>query len=731
MAKGNRFCQNLKVARLHEEASLSQATPCVEIAVFCPLPHTFAYIWPKEFGKPEAGLRAIISFGRGQRTGVIVNTPVNVPEGIECKPVIDRLDHQPIYDAKRIHWLERAEQYYTAAPGEMWETALAWAAGEEKRRWHCADKDALIQFDPGLAEAFSNRSALSAGTLAKRLPPSGFHHRLHQAEASGLLQEVVPEPDTERLQMGEERIPEQLTPAQTIALTAIEKAEAFNPFLLFGCTGSGKTEVYIRAALSKIGAGGQVLILVPEIGLTPQWLSRIRKRFSSVAVWHSALSDKQRRAVRAGLADVEVLIGTRSALFLPLPRLSMVVVDEEHDSSFKQQEGVAYSARDLAVLLAQEVGIPVVLGSATPSLESWRHIKSGQYQLLSLPEPIVPHPSPVPHIVDICGSESPLSESMLKALQETKQQGSQSLLYLNRRGYAPALNCTACGDVPECPACSLRLTLHRKRGQLRCHACGFIRPVPHVCEQCGEDALLPLGAGTEKIEEQLEREFPELRFARLDRDAVRSEKKLLRVLSDFSTGKLDCLIGTQMLIKGHHFPKVTLVGVVNADLGLSLPDFRAGERWWQQLTQVLGRAGRGENPGKIVIQTFDPKAPWLSKIGDRHAEATLDEELGRRQVLNYPPYARWVRIIFSSGNAARANEAASKMADILRQMPGVRLVGPMPCAIERLATRYRFEILLQDETRKHLPWALSPIFKRLPVPPGVRRKIDVDPVDMM
>jgi len=677
------------------------------------------------------GLRAIVPFGRGRRTGVIVNASVKVPTGIECKPVIDRFDHQPLYDAKRIHWLERAEQYYTTAPGEMWETALAWAAGEGKRRWHCADRDALSRFDPDLAEAFSNRSTLSAGTLARRLPPSGFHHHLRQAEASGLLQEVVPEPDEDRVQMGDECIPEQLTSAQTVALTAIEKARAFTPFLLFGCTGSGKTEVYIRAALSKISAGGQVLILVPEIGLTPQWLSRIRKRFSSVAVWHSALSDKQRRAVRAGLKDVKVLVGTRSALFLPLPRLSMIVVDEEHDSSFKQQEGVTYSARDLAVLLAQEIEIPVVLGSATPSLESWRHIKSGQYQLLSLPDPIVPHPSPVPRIVDICGSESPLSEPMLKALQETKKLGSQSLLYLNRRGYAPALNCTACGDVPECPACSLRLTLHRKRGQLRCHACGFIRPVPHVCEQCGEDALLPLGAGTEKVEEQLEREFPELRFARLDRDAVRSEKKLLRILSDFSTGKLDCLIGTQMLIKGHHFPKVTLVGVVNADLGLSLPDFRAGERWWQQLTQVLGRAGRGEDPGNVVIQTYDPKAPWLLKIGDRHAEATLDEELGRRQVLNYPPYARWVRIVFSSPNSARASGAAEKAAGLLKKVSGIQITGPMPCAIERLATRYRFEILLRDETRKHLPWALSSILKRLPIPSGVRRKVDVDPVDMM
>ncbi len=710
---------------------LSQSTLFVEVAVSCPLPNTFTYLWPREFGSPELGVRVIVPFGRGKCTGVIVNASASMPEGIECKAVIDRLDHQPLYDARRIHWLERAGKYYLAAPGEMWETAFSWAAGEEKRRWRRVGQDVLSRADPGLAEAFSNRSTLSAGTLAKRLPPSGFHFRLHQAEALGLLREVVSEPDEGCIQIGNERIPEKMTPAQSVAFSSIEKAKSFASFMLFGCTGSGKTEVYIRTAQSKISAGGQVLILVPEIGLTPQWLSRIRMRFPSVAVWHSGLPDKQRRAVRAGLDNVDVLVGTRSALFLPLPRLSMIVVDEEHDSSFKQQEGVAYSARDLAVLLAQELDIPIVLGSATPSLESWRHAKSGHYRRLSLPKPIVSHPSPVPLIVNICGSESPLSEPMLTALQETKQRGLQSLLYLNRRGYAPALNCTACGDVRECPACSLRLTLHRRRGELRCHACGFIRPAPQVCEQCGEDALLPLGTGTERVEEQLEKEMPGLRFARLDRDAVRSEKKLLRILSDFSACRLDCLIGTQMLIKGHHFPKVTLVGVVNADLGLGLPDFRAGERWWQQLTQVLGRTGRGRDPGQVIIQTYSPSAPWLARIGDIHAEASLNEELKCRQALNYPPYARWVRIVFSSANAVRANEAAGKMADTLRKMPGIQLVGPMPCAIERLASRYRFELLLRDEARKHLPWMISPILKRMTPPAGVRRKVDVDPVDMM
>jgi len=703
----------------------------VEVAVFCPLPATFTYQWPAEFGVPAPGLRVRVPFGRGTRPGVVTAISDKAPEGVACKAVCDLLDAAPLYNAARIRWLARAGQYYLTAPGEMWETAYAWAADEGKRRWHCPDREALGCLDAGLADCFSHRNTLAAGTMARRLPAAGFYHRLHEAVAAGLLKEVAPQLDTGSAPAMDEAVPERLTEAQSKVLSSIESASGFSSFLLFGCTGSGKTEIYIRAARERVAQGGQVLILVPEIGLTPQWLGRICKRFSSVAVWHSALSNGQRRAVRAQLADVEVLVGTRSALFLPLPKLSLIVVDEEHDTSFKQQEGVAYSARDMAVLLAQELDVPIVLGSATPSLESWRHVKSGRYRLLSLPEPIAPHPIAPPAIVDIRGMEAPLSETLLKALRETVAQGEQALLYLNRRGYAPALHCTACGDVPECPACSLRLALHRRRGQLRCHACGFIRPVPPVCEQCGEDALLPLGAGTEKVEAQLEREMPELRFARLDRDAVRSEKKLTAILSDFTAGRLDCLIGTQMLIKGHHFPQVTLVGVVNADLGLSLPDFRAGEHWWQQLTQVVGRAGRGARPGRIVIQTYNPQAPWLLRIGDRHAETVLDEELARRQVLAYPPFARWVRMVFSAGNAARARRAAEDMVVALERMPGIRLAGPMPCPIERLAARYRFELLLRDEARKSLPWGLQPLLRHTPVPSGVRRKVDVDPVDMM
>jgi len=705
----------------------------VEVAVFCPLFKTFTYLWPDALGQPEPGIRVRVPFGRGSRTGVVLSINVDASPDIECKTVLDRLDADPLYDGRRRAWLERARRYYLAAPGEMNELALAWAAGEDKRRWQRLD--GLEESDPELAAVFGGRHALSVGTMRRKLPSHPVYHRLRQAARSGLVQEVTIDggdaADMHTAFSGES-IPEQLTQAQEMALDALLASDGFATHLLFGRTGSGKTEVYLRAAQARVEADGQVLILVPEIGLTPQWLARLTARFGKVAVWHSALTETQRLQVRQQLGKVDVLVGTRSALFLPLPRLAMIVVDEEHDGSFKQQEGVCYSARDLSILLAQELDIPVVLGSATPALESWRQVAQDRYQLLELPQRISAHASPKVKRVDMRGTESPISEVLLKALGEVWEAGGQSLLFLNRRGYAPALICSACGDVPECPACSLRLTLHRRRKQLRCHACGFVRPVPVVCEACGEEALLPLGEGTEKVEEQLLAALPGLRIARFDRDVVRSAARLQQLLADVAARRVDCLIGTQMVVKGHHFPHVSLVGVVNADLGLNLPDFRAGERWWQQLTQVLGRAGRGDAPGRVIVQTRDPQSPWLDRIGDEQARSTLDEELVLREALCYPPFSRWVRVIFSAGHADRARRAAEAFVEACGHLPEVvQPVGPMPCALERLASRYRFEVIVRDESRAQLPWCLEPLLRMQPVPSGVRRRVDVDPVDMM
>jgi primosomal protein N' (replication factor Y) (superfamily II helicase) len=703
------------------------------VAVFAPLPQPFTYAWPDAMGKPEAGLRVRVPFGRGHRTGVILGEAAVSPE-IQVKEVSECLDGAPLYDGRRRAWLERLRQYYLAAPGEVWELALGWAEALDGQRFRCPDRETLAAAHPLLATGFTTRAAVSLKTLRRRLGQLPFRGMLERAMVDGLIEAVDPNPSamTENFAAGEAR-PEALTSAQQRNLMTIDEAAgAFVPFLLFGCTGSGKTEVYLRAIERIVADGGQALILVPEIGLTPMWLARLAARFAQVAVWHSGLGGPERLRNVQTLPDCQVLIGTRSALFLPLPRLRLIVVDEEHDGSFKQQEGVGYSARDMAVLLAQELDIPVVLGSATPSLESWRQAVDGHYRLLELPERIQPHAEPVPEVIDLRGVDGVLSDLMLAALREVKAAGQQAILYLNRRGYAPALQCTACGEVESCPHCSLRLTLHRRRRQLRCHACGFVVAVPRVCAHCGEAALIPLGAGTEKLEEALQAVLPALQFVRFDRDTVTSPKRLSETLSRFAHGDIDCLIGTQMLVKGHHFPNVALVGVINADLGTALPDFRAGERWWQQMTQVIGRTGRGETPGRVIIQTLNPDAPWLSRLGEHRARAVLDQELALRRQLHYPPFSRWARVLFSAVHANAAEEAAEALAGLLRRgLPEIAVTGPMPCAIERLGGRFRFELILRDDGRRHLPWRLAPLLMHLPVPSGVRRHIDVDPQDMM
>jgi len=705
----------------------------VDVAVFAPLPGSFTYIWPASFDAPETGMRVLVPFGRGRRLGVVTGLAAKQQADVSLKPVLDRLDDAPLYDAARQSWLERLRRYYLATPGEAWETALAWAAVDEKRRYRCRDTRALAALNPSLAKAFRTRAAISLQTIRRRCPSEPVRHMLHAALAAGVVEEAVPPAEAmSHDTFAAEARPASLLPAQSQALQQIMEADSrFQPFLLFGCTGSGKTEVYIRAAEMMAEQGRQALILVPEIGLTPMWLSRLAARFSNIAVWHSGLTDRERIAVRHRLGEVDVLVGTRSALFLPLPRLGLIVVDEEHDGSFKQQEGLAYSARDMAVLLAQEMSVPVVLGSATPSLESWRLAREGRYKLLELPERIRPHPKTAPEIIDMRGGDEVISDRLVAALHETRAQGQQSLLFLNRRGYAPALQCMACGDVPQCPDCSLNFTLHRRLRQLRCHACGLVRPLPASCVHCGESAFMPLGAGTEKLEELLAERIPGLRFARFDRDSMHSRKRFEQTLGAFARGELDCLIGTQMLVKGHHFPNVTLVGIVHADQGLSLPDFRAGERWWQHMTQVAGRAGRGDEPGRILVQTYNPEAAWLKKIGDDDAGKILDEELSLREQLRYPPYARWVRIVFSARQTEAARRAAEALAGRLQAMNDIQLSGPMPCALERLAGRYRFELLLRDASRSHLPWCLAPVLAHVPVPSGVRRKVDVDPLDMM
>ncbi len=701
----------------------------VRVAVFAPLWQAFDYLWSNTLGEPEVGLRLTVPFGQGKRVAIVLEVLTDVVNQDKIKPVEDRLDVIPILSGLRLRWLKRAAAYNLNTLGEMIELALAWASNDKQRRFRCMNFESLYAFDTDLALAFPTKRAISLSTIYKHCQKKEIQWRVLKALERGKLEEVINDQHYER---SEKQSQLQLRPQQQLAVQGIlEKQHTFFPSLLFGSTGSGKTEVYLQIAEQLAQQGKQTLILVPEIGLTPMWVKRLTTRFEHIGIWHSGLSVRDKIGVRHQLKDIQVLLGTRSALFLPMPKLGLIVLDEEHDTSFKQQDGATYSARDMAMLLGQELKIPVLLGSATPSLESWRQVKQQELVCYKLTERVYHHEHIQPEIIDMRGTSDVLSPQLIQRLKETHEQGKQSMLYLNRRGYAPALQCTACGDVPTCPSCSLKLTLHRKQGVLRCHTCDYHKRVVKICQNCGEKAYLPLGSGTERLEEDLSTVLPALNIARFDRDMIRSRSDLEATLSAFEAGDIDCLVGTQMLVKGHHFPNVTLVGVINADLGMNLPDFRASERWWQQMTQVFGRTGRGEQSGHVVVQTWSPDAPWFQRLDESKAEDVLDEELELRELVHFPPYARWVRIVFSAVNHEKAIKAAHDFAKRLQAWEEIRVSGPMPCAMERLAGRFRFELVLRDESRKHLPWKLRPLLERLRVPSGVRRKVDVDPQDLM
>ncbi|MDQ6982789.1 MAG: primosomal protein N', partial [Mariprofundus sp.] len=499
--------------------NVSNSNVCVEVAVFSPLAGSFTYRWPGCLGEPLTGIRVQVPFGKGSRFGVILGEAKPLAD-IKLKSVWDRLDEKPLFDSFRTHWLERVGRYYLARPGELWSSALGWGGQDDIRRFKCIDRQQLADVYPDLATLFRTRGAITLKLMLQRSGQTiGLRYAIAKACGEGLLEEVYPDPLWRKLDIVLAAAPEPTAFQQQAITSIIANLQKFQPFLLFGRTGSGKTEVYLRAAEQVIEAGGQVLVLVPEIGLTPLWLSRLKQRFRRVGIWHSAMTAKERFTVREYLHETDILIGTRSALFLPLSNLKMIVVDEEHDISFKQQDGMAYSARDMAVLLAQELDIPIVLGSATPSLESWRQVQAGHYQRLNLPHRVVAETVPIrSDVIDMRHVEGPVSDALFSALKQTLASGEQSILFLNRRGYAPALQCTACGDVPECPDCAMRLTLHRRAGQLRCHSCGLRRRTPKTCESCGEAAFLPLGEGIEKLDEWLAEHIPEVRFAQFDRD---------------------------------------------------------------------------------------------------------------------------------------------------------------------------------------------------------------------
>ncbi len=529
-----------------------------------------------------------------------------------------------------------------------------------------------------------------------------------------------------------------LTPAQAEAVADGSRRlaeRAYSAVLLHGVTGSGKTEVYLTLIAEALAAGRGALFLLPEIALTPQTLSRIAARFGDrVAAIHSGLSAGQRCRVHelAARGEVRVVVGPRSALFAPVGDLGLIVIDEEHESSYKQDEKPRYHARHAALVRGRECGALVVLGSATPDLESLANARAGRYGLWELPERLGA-PMPAVEIVDVRGGAAPdgLSPALDTALEETLGRGEQAIIFYNRRGFARALQCAGCGASAACPDCDIAVTYHLRPRRLLCHYCGHTRPVPAACEACGQAAFLPSGAGTERIEIHLQGRFPQARLLRLDRDTTSGRDSHHRILAAFARGEADILLGTQMVAKGHHFPGVSLVGVLAADDGLGLPDFRAAERSFQLLSQVAGRAGR-VGAGRVLLQAWQPEHPVITAAATHDFAAFAAAELELRRQLGYPPSRRLARIGIASRRQADAAAAADALAGALREGladASLTLLGPAPAVFERLMDRYRFQVLIKgDLSARRKEWVAGCLRSLAESYPGVDAIFDIDPV---
>jgi primosomal protein N' (replication factor Y) (superfamily II helicase) len=543
----------------------------------------------------------------------------------------------------------------------------------------------------------------------------------------------------------------ELNAEQTAALKkvteALATAEKAKPILVHGVTGSGKTEIYLQAIRTAIDRGRTAIVLVPEISLTPQTVERFKSRFAemheAVAVLHSHLSQGERHdewhKINSGRA--RIVIGARSAVFAPLKNLGLIIVDEEHETTYKQEEAPRYHARDVAVVRGKIEKCAVLLGSATPSLESYHNATMGKYDLLTLTQRVDEQQMPVMRIVDLRQERRKekimpiLSEKLSKAIADRLEKREQTILFLNRRGFSTSLLCSNCGEARDCPNCSVALTFHRHppSGRLSCHLCGHTAAVPKKCPACGKDALIYAGFGTEKVESTVSQFFPKANVRRMDADSMTRKEAYRETLRDFRAGKIDILVGTQMIAKGLHFPNVTLVGIINADLALHLPDFRAGERTFQLLTQVAGRAGRGETAGEVFVQTYTPFSPSIQFARHHDFAGYFQQELEFRERCDFPPFKHAILITVRSEHEGRAKLSAETLVRRLRAAlpPEFALSDAVPAPLEKLQGQFRFHILLRSEAIMRLSRLVRETLEKLPLPEDVIATVDVDPYQLL
>jgi primosomal protein N' (replication factor Y) (superfamily II helicase) len=765
-------------------AMSTEAGRFARVVIPTPLKDPLTYKVPEPLHEQIAvGMRVLIPLGKRKVTGVVLELMQESPV-TGTREILATLDERPILNRKLLELGQWIAQYYLVTLGEVFGTLLPPSLRREIQR--------TIVLKPGkfsvcdslekriLDRLQQSRGRISVKSLTRELTGGGnLYDAIEHLESIGAL-EIRERLAGHRRKTKETLLENEPAPAlgaQTRFILNSEQEHAlgaivdrlqrggFETFLLHGVTGSGKTEVYLRAMEQARRTKHSCLILIPEISLTPQLIDRLNARFpGKVGILHSALSAAERWAQWWGIVrgNVDVVVGARSAVFAPLPNLGLIIVDEEHDSSYKQEEGLHYNGRDVAVVRGKLLDCPVVLGSATPAIESYQNSLDGRYRLLKMTQRVHQRPLPSVETIDLrkkigsnqlcSGGNAPvlaaagrpgnrqlLSDRLATLLKKNHQASRQSLIFLNRRGFSNFLQCAVCGYVLRCSYCSVTLTLHKKQKSVCCHHCNFRRATTELCPECGNPTLGGFGVGTEQIEEALRRLVPEARVARMDRDTTSKRGAHEELIRGWEKGKIDILVGTQMITKGHDVTGVTLVGALLADLSLNLPDFRAGERTFQLLSQVAGRAGRGDDPGTVIIQTYAPYHYAIRHLISHDYKGFFTEEIEFRRALRYPPFSRLVCFKLDGPKLYEVEKKARLMAAILQNSIAssstgrepIEILGPAPAPIEKLRGRYRWQLLLKGKQTSSLLDLARRAREALPRSRSVRLHIDVDPYNML
>jgi primosomal protein N' (replication factor Y) len=712
--------------------------------------------------RTEPGRRVRVPLGRGNRSVVgycvaLANKPVG---SRRLKAVASVLDRQAILSPAMLRLTRWMAEYYLCPWGQVLDAVVPagvrFEAGTREVTLlsvssEVAERIAHLELPPKQAAALKALAAsprpLSVRELAARSQTTTVP--INALRKKGLVVESVERIGADRA--GEKSHPRQsphdLNADQARALAAIREAlhaAVHRTILIHGVTGSGKTEVYIQAIQEVVRFGRQAILLVPEISLTPQTVARFRARFDRVAVLHSHMSDVERHEHwrRIARGDVDVVVGARSAVFAPTPHLGLMLLDEEHEATFKQNLAPRYHARDVAQRRAADQNVPLVLASATPSLESWYRAQRGEYQLVQMPRRVMDRPLPAVRTIDLRNelhsklSRGAISRPLHRAMEEALRDGGQVILLLNRRGHSTHIQCPACGRAVVCPNCELALTFHRHNSTAVCHYCDYQADVPAACPECRFAGLRYSGLGTQKLEAEVRARFPDYKCLRMDADSMRAHGSHERALVAFRDGKVQILLGTQMIAKGLDFPNVTLVGVVNADTALHLPDFRAAERTFQLVTQVAGRTGRGAQGGRVLVQTLCPDAPAIVAAVRHDLGMFTAQELPHREALGYPPHASMVRMVIRGASESVSRSFAEEIARRLREqgksmVAAVRILGPAMAPIAKLRGQFRFQIQLQSADMQVLHDVVRAATHDVKSPDGVAWIVDVDPLDMM